>query len=109
MTLDSIKTIAVIGMGTMGQGIVQICAANGFKVLMYDVQSEVVTKGINMVRKNLEMLVEKGKITADDKNATLANISAVSDFRHLQVDLAIEAVVEKLDVKQKIFAELEKS
>jgi 3-hydroxybutyryl-CoA dehydrogenase len=109
MTLDGIKTIAVIGTGTMGQGIAQVCAQHGFKVLMYDVQSEVITKSINGVRKNLESLVEKGKITAAEKEQTLANIQAVSDFRHLQVDLAIEAVVEKLDVKQKIFAELEKN
>jgi 3-hydroxybutyryl-CoA dehydrogenase len=109
MTVDSIKTVAVIGTGTMGQGIAQVCAQHGIKVLMYDVQSEVVTRSIQAIRKNLDALVEKGKLTAEDKEATLANIQAVSDFRHLQVDLAIEAVVEKLDVKQKIFAELEKN
>jgi 3-hydroxybutyryl-CoA dehydrogenase len=108
MTIDSIKTIAVIGTGTMGQGIAQICAANGFKVLMYDVQSDVILKGINSVRKNLDLLVDKGKISAEQKNITLGNVQSVSDFRQLHADLVIEAVVEKLDVKQKIFAELEK-
>jgi 3-hydroxybutyryl-CoA dehydrogenase len=108
MTLDSIKTVAVIGTGTMGQGIAQVCAANGFKVLIYDVQSEVLIKGINSIRKSLEVLVEKGKISVDQKNSTLANIESVSDFRQLNAELVIEAVVEKLDVKQKIFAELEK-
>jgi 3-hydroxybutyryl-CoA dehydrogenase len=108
MTIDSIKTIAVIGMGTMGQGIAQVCAANGYKVLVYDVQSEVVVKGVNAIRKSLESLVEKGRITDEEKTTTISNILAVSDFRLLQVDLAIEAVVEKLDVKQKIFSELEK-
>jgi 3-hydroxybutyryl-CoA dehydrogenase len=108
MTLDSIKTVAVIGTGTMGQGIAQVCAANGYKVLIYDVQSEVVIKGINSIRKSLEVLVEKGKISIDQKNSTLANIQTVSDFRQLNAELVIEAVVEKLDVKQKIFAELEK-
>jgi 3-hydroxybutyryl-CoA dehydrogenase len=109
MTIDSIKTIAVIGTGTMGQGIAQVCAQNGYKVLMYDVQSEVVTKSIHAIRKSLDLLVEKSKISTEEKDNALANIQSVSDFRHLQVDLAIEAVVEKLDVKQKIFAELEKN
>jgi 3-hydroxybutyryl-CoA dehydrogenase len=54
------------------------------------------------------MLLEKGKISEDQKNVTLNNIQSVSDFRQLHVDLAIEAVVEKLEVKQKIFSELEK-
>jgi 3-hydroxybutyryl-CoA dehydrogenase len=109
MTADNIKTIAVIGTGTMGQGIAQVCAQHGMKILMYDVQSEVVTRSIHAIRKSLDTLVEKGKLTAADREVTLGNIQAVSDFRHLQVDLAIEAVVEKLDVKQKIFAELEKN
>jgi 3-hydroxybutyryl-CoA dehydrogenase len=108
MTNDAIKTIAVIGMGTMGQGIAQVCAAHGFKVLMYDVDSEVILKGFNSIKRSLDTLVEKGKISADEKSNTLANLQSVSDFRQLQVDLAIEAVVEKLDVKQKIFSELEK-
>jgi 3-hydroxybutyryl-CoA dehydrogenase len=108
MTTDSIKTVAVIGMGTMGQGIAQVCAAHGFKVLMYDVESEVVLKGFNAIKKSLDSLVDKGKISSSEKTQTLANLQSVSDFRHLQVDLAIEAVAEKLDVKQMIFSELEK-
>jgi len=108
MTIDSIKTIAVIGMGTMGQGIAQVCASHGFKVLVYDVQAEVIIKGVNAIKKNLDALVEKGKITSEARSRTVTNIQSVSDFRHLQVDLAIEAVVEKLEVKQKIFSELEK-
>jgi 3-hydroxybutyryl-CoA dehydrogenase len=108
MTIDSIKTVAVIGMGTMGQGIAQVCAAHGFKVLMYDVESEIVLKGFTAIKKSLEALVDKGKISLSEKAQTLANLHSVSDFRHLQVDLAIEAVAEKLDVKQMIFTELEK-
>jgi 3-hydroxybutyryl-CoA dehydrogenase len=108
MTIDAIKTIAVIGAGTMGQGIAQVCAASGYKVLIYDTQSDIISKSINAIRKNLDGLVEKGKISGEDKESTLGKIHLVSDFRQLQVDLAIEAVVEKLDVKQKIFAELEK-
>jgi 3-hydroxybutyryl-CoA dehydrogenase len=108
MRIEAIKTIAVIGAGTMGQGIAQVCASSGFKVFIYDTQSDIITKCINAIRKNLDGLVEKGKVTAEEKDFTLSNINLVSDFRQLQIDLAIEAVVEKLDVKQKIFAELEK-
>ena len=108
MRIDAIKTVAVIGAGTMGQGIAQVCASSGFKVLIYDTQSDIITKSIIAIRKNLEGLVEKGKISAEDKEFAVSRIHLVSDFRQLQVDLAIEAVVEKLDVKQKIFAELEK-
>ena len=108
MTIDAIKTVAVIGAGTMGQGIAHVCALNGYKVLMYDVESDVIVKAIQAIRKNLDSLVEKGKLTQEQREVTSANIQAVSDFRQLQVDLAIEAVVEKLEVKQKIFSELEK-
>lgn len=105
---DSIKSIGVIGAGTMGQGIAQLCAVAGFKVLLYDVQPEIIVNGINAIKKNLDVAVEKGKLTAEQKNSASALISAVSDFRNLQVDLVIEAVVEKLEIKQKIFLELEK-
>jgi 3-hydroxybutyryl-CoA dehydrogenase len=108
MSVDEIKTIAVIGTGTMGQGIAQVCAVHGFKVLLYDVQSELVTKGIHSIRKNLGTLVEKQKIASEKKDLALANISSVSDFRQLQVDMVIEAVVEKLEVKQMILSEVEK-
>jgi 3-hydroxybutyryl-CoA dehydrogenase len=108
MTLDAVKTVAIIGAGTMGQGIAQVCAAAGFKVLLYDVQSEIITKGILSIRKSLDVLLDKGKITNEQKENILSNIQSASDFRLLQVDLVIEAVIEKLDVKQKIFVELEK-
>ena len=108
MTIDTIKTIAIVGAGTMGQGIAQVCAAAGYKVLLYDVQSELIIRGIATIRKNIDIAIEKGKLSSEQKDSILKNIHSVSDFRQLQVDLAIEAVIEKLDVKQKIFSELEK-
>ena len=108
MINGEIKSIAVIGAGTMGQGIAQVCAVAGFKVLLYDIQSELIVNGIASVRKNLDTAVEKKKITTDQRQQASANITSVSDFRNLQVDLVIEAVIEKLEVKQKIFSELEK-
>jgi len=108
MSFDGIRSIAVIGAGTMGQGIAQVCAVAGFKVLLYDVQPELVQNGIAAISKSLGTAVEKAKVTAEQRSAALANIVAVSDFRSLQVELAIEAVIEKLEVKQKLFVELEK-
>lgn len=106
--INRIKKIAVIGSGTMGQGIAQVCAAAGYQVLLYDIQSELIRAAISGLRKKLESLVEKGKLAADQKEGILSRISSVSDFRQLQVDMVIEAVIEKLEVKQKIFKELEK-
>ena len=108
MTIEAIKSIAVIGAGTMGQGIAQVCAAAGFKVLLYDIQSDLIKSAIISIKRNLEGLVEKNKIAADQKDATINLISSVSDFRQLQVEMVIEAVIEKAEVKQKIFSELEK-
>ena len=108
MMVESIKNVAVIGAGTMGQGIAQVCALAGYPVMLYDTQPEITKTAIANVRKRMEMAVEKGKLSAALKDEALARIVAVGDFRQLQVDIAIEAVVEKLDVKQKILAELEK-
>jgi len=108
MTVESIKNVAVIGAGTMGQGIAQVCALAGYPVMLYDTQPEITRTAIATIRKNLETAVGKGKLQASLKDEALARIQSVGDFRQLQVDIAIEAVVEKLDVKQKIVAELEK-
>src|SRR5687768_13733289 len=106
--IHRIKKIAVIGSGTMGQGIAQVCAAAGYQVLLYDIQSGLIKDAISRLRKNLESLVEKKKITQQESDGIVRRITSVSDFRQLQVDLVIEAVIENLEVKQKIFQEIEK-
>ena len=108
MTIDGIKRIAVIGAGTMGQGIAQLCASSGYQVALYDIQPDLTKTAIAAIRKNLETAVEKSKLTTIEKDEALSRIEVVGDFRYLQVDLAIEAVIEKLEIKQKIFQELEK-
>src|SRR5687768_6783399 len=108
MNNHGINHIAVIGSGTMGQGIAQLCATSGFSVLLYDVQAEIITRAIQSIEINLKQLVEKKKLEPEEKSQILARIKPADDFRLLQVDLVIEAVIEKLDVKQKIFSELEK-
>ena len=106
--IDRIKKIAVIGSGTMGQGIAQVCATAGYQVLLYDIEAGLLKSAIARLRKNLETLVEKQKTSADEARNILGRINSVTDFRHLQVDLVIEAVIENLAVKQKIFVEIEK-
>jgi 3-hydroxybutyryl-CoA dehydrogenase len=92
----------------MGQGIAQICATAGYQVFLYDIQSALVKGAISRVRKSLESLVEKGKMSPVEQENTVARITSVTDFRQLQVDLVIEAVIENLEIKQKIFLEIEK-
>ena len=108
MAPKSIKNIAIVGAGVMGQGIAQVCATAGYPVMLYDIQPDLTRSAIAAIRKTLEAAVGKGKITALAKDEALARIQAVGDFRQLQVDLAIEAVIEKREVKQKILLELEK-
>lgn len=106
--IERVKKIAVIGSGTMGQGIAQVCASAGYQVLLYDIQATLLKNAISALRKSFEALVQKQKISASDAQAALSRIISVSDFRQLQVDLVIEAVIENLEVKQKIFQEIEK-
>lgn len=106
--ITRIKKIAVIGSGTMGQGIAQVCAVAGYTVLLYDIESSLLKAAISRMRKALDALIAKGRMSEPDAQGILGRITPVSDFRQLQVDLVIEAVIENLEVKQKIFREVEK-
>jgi 3-hydroxybutyryl-CoA dehydrogenase len=108
MKVESIKNIAVVGAGTMGQGIAQVCALAGYPVMLYDTQPDLIQTALTGIRKNLDERVSKHELDIHQKNEALSFIEPVGDFRQLQVDLAIEAVSEKLDLKQKIVSELEK-
>lgn len=105
--IKEIQTIAVLGAGTMGLGIAHACAAAGFDVMLYDIEATLVEKGIASLRKNLDTLVEKQKITDEMAGAIISRITAVSDFAQLQVHMVIEAVVEDQEIKQKIFRDIE--
>jgi 3-hydroxybutyryl-CoA dehydrogenase len=107
MTLP-IRTVAVVGAGTMGLGIAQVCAASGFNTILFDVRKTQVAEALRSIDKNLSFLLEKGKITTGQKADTLKRIAAADMLSDLRADLIIEAAVEKLDVKQQLFAELEK-
>ncbi len=104
--MKPLKTVGVVGAGSMGQGIAQSCAMAGYKVLLCDVKSEIIEKGIQNIAKNLDLAIAKGKLTTGKKSAALENIKSSSP-ENLKADLIIEAVIEKLDLKQRIFADLE--
>jgi 3-hydroxybutyryl-CoA dehydrogenase len=107
--MESIRTIGVVGAGTMGHGIAQVAAQSGYDVVLVDVVPEALARGESQIAKGLERLVTKGKLAAEDRDRTLSRLSTGGDLAALRgADLAIEAVVEKLEVKRKVLAELDR-
>ncbi len=103
------KKIAVIGAGTMGNGIAQVCAAGGFEVVMTDVDDAAVKRGLDTVAKNLDRLLAKQKISADDKAAILGRIKTATVLDAVAgCDVVVEAATERVDLKLKIFADLDR-
>jgi 3-hydroxybutyryl-CoA dehydrogenase len=103
-----IKRVLIQGAGTMGSGIAQISAQAGFDVIMMDLTTELVQKGMNSIEKSLQRSVEKGRISIEEKSSILSRIKPVIDLEEAKgADLAIEAVFEDLDVKKKVFKELD--
>ncbi|WP_266203361.1 3-hydroxyacyl-CoA dehydrogenase family protein [Pontibacter kalidii] len=106
MTLADIKTIGVVGAGTMGQGIAQICAQAGYTTILFDINAQVLEKAQQTTIQNLDKGIERGKLTETEKETALANLTYTGDTLQLSCDVIIEAVVERLEVKQSIFQEL---
>ncbi len=102
-----IKKIGVVGAGSMGQGIAQVCASADYEVLLFDVDPLAIEKGIQNIARNFELAVAKGKLSEDKRMKALSRIKP-SALEALQADLVIEAAVEKLEIKQKIFRDLER-
>jgi len=104
----AIKKVLVVGLGLMGRGILQVCAQAGFESYAYDVSEDAVKKAAGYIAKSLDKRVQKGKITEADKDKILSNIKPVSDLKEAKdVDLAIEAVFEDINVKQDVFRKLD--
>jgi len=103
-----IRTVGVLGCGLMGSGIAQVCAAAGYKTIVREVEQGFLDKGLARVRKFLDDGVAKGKVTAENREGTLANLSGTTDVDALKdCDLVIEAIVENLDEKRRTYAALE--
>lgn len=100
--------VGIIGSGTMGSGIAQVAATAGCIVKLYDTNQSALDRSKASLEKILSRLVEKGRIDATEKNRIKGNISYVSSLKDLHdADLTIEAIIENLEIKQKVFSELE--
>lgn len=104
------KHIAVIGSGTMGNGIAHVFAQSGYQVSIIDISNEALQKGMATISKNLDRMLAKGSITAADKENTLKNISTYTSMPEgvANADLVVEAATENVEIKLNIFRELDK-
>lgn len=103
-----IKSIGVIGAGTMGNGIAQVAAESGFNVIMRDIEESFVERGLKTIEKNLRRALEKGKKTEDEVKETIGRIKGTVNVSDLSAtELVIEAAVEKMELKKKILSELD--
>lgn len=106
--MDSSLKIAVIGAGTMGSGIAQVAAQAGHDVVLFDTRREAVDKALATLRKTLDKLVEKGKLTKEQADGIQSRIAPASDLKELAGSgLVIEAIIEDLGIKKKLFGDLE--
>lgn len=108
MDLNSIKKIGVIGAGQMGNGITQVAAAAGFNVVMFDISSASLDKGLGVISSSCDRLIKKATMTEDQKKALLSKIKATSSMNDLSdCDFVVEAATENIDLKLKIFKDLD--
>ncbi|HEX7182923.1 MAG TPA: 3-hydroxybutyryl-CoA dehydrogenase [Thermoanaerobaculia bacterium] len=107
--MQEIRRIGVVGAGTMGHGIAQVAAQSGYDVVLVDVVPQALERGVTQVGKSLEKLVGKGKLSAEDREKALARLRPEQRLEALaEADLVVEAVVERLEVKQSVLAELDR-
>ncbi len=104
----SIQTVGIIGAGTMGNGIAQLCAVSGLNVVMVDISDAAVAKGLATVSGSLDRLIKKEKISVADRDAALARIKGSTRYEDLQsAQLVIEAATENFDLKVKILKQID--
>jgi 3-hydroxybutyryl-CoA dehydrogenase len=104
-----IKKVGVVGCGTMGSGITQVCAQAGYQVTVSEINDEFLKKGLASINSVLTKSVERGRMPEQDREAILSRIRGTTNIKDFSdCDLMIEAAVENLDLKKKTFAELDK-
>ena len=105
----SIKTVGVIGAGTMGNGIAQVCAMAGLNVIMQDIADEPLQRGLETIAGSLDRMIKKEKINEVDKQNALSKISTATPLDALAaVDIVIEAATENESLKLQIFEQLDR-
>jgi 3-hydroxybutyryl-CoA dehydrogenase len=103
-----IKTIGIVGAGQMGAGIAQVAAVAGYHVILSDIKQDFIDRGMGGIQKSLGKFVEKGKMDAGTKDAALGRIKTTLDLADMKsADLVVEAVIEDLELKRKIFKQLD--
>jgi 3-hydroxybutyryl-CoA dehydrogenase len=106
--VPDIRNVGVCGAGLMGNGIAQTCAAAGFDVMLLEAAQEPLDRGVRAIRASLDKFAEKGKLTPAERDAAFARITPTTDVAGLKdCDLAIEAIVENVDVKTELFRRLD--
>jgi len=106
---ERIKKVGVVGCGTMGSGITQVCAQFGYETIVSETNEDLLKKGISSIESFLSKGIQRGKITQQEKESTLANIKGVNNLKYFSdCDLIIEAVSEDLSLKKKIFGDLDR-
>ena len=109
MGLDDVKTIGIVGAGTMGSGIAQVVAAAGFNVVLRDVSEAALDRGFRIIERSLGKLVKKEKITEETSKEILGRIRKTLDLQDMrEANLVIEAAFERMEVKKELFGELDK-
>ena len=109
MSIDSINTVAVLGAGTMGNGIAHVFARAGYSVILRDVEEPFLQRGMETIGKNLDREVKKGKLAETEKSVVLARLKPVTDFGAIAAaDFVVEAVPEKLEIKRAVLTEADK-
>ncbi len=109
MTMDGIKTVAVLGAGTMGNGIAHVFARAGYDVILRDVEERFLQRGMDTIGKNLDREVKKGKLAEADKSGVLARLQPVTDMGAIAAaDFAVEAVPEKVAIKREVLTEADR-
>jgi len=104
-----IKKVGVVGCGTMGSGITQVCAQSGYQVVVSEINNELLNKGLASINNFLTKSIDKGKLSQQDKDSTLARIKGTTNTKDFSdCDLMIEVAIENMGLKKKIFAELDK-
>ena len=109
MKIEDVRTIAVLGAGTMGHGIAQVCAQNGFQVKLEDIKEEFVQGGIERIRKFLQGSIEREKMTREEADVVLGRIKGTVDLSEAvkDVELVIEAVAENMEMKKELFSRVD--
>jgi len=108
LNLSDIKTIAVLGAGTMGNGIAHVFARSGYKVILRDVERRFLERGMETIGKNLDREIKKGKIAEAEKGSVLGRLQAVTDMAAIAAaDFVVEAVPEKMEIKRAVLGEVD--